>query len=487
MNINYNVLSNNSTNIWNSTQPITHTYNGSTYTNYLGNYWDDYTDIDSDNDGIWDHPRAISSDKDYHPLVKPFENYLTPASPEKLLNVPFFSQRYPAWKDKKLDHSPYSIGGYGCALTSVAMISNYFGYDTDPDRLNTSLTAVGGLDIYGILHWQKLEQVTGGKLKWIGWSGANWETIDHELSKRNPVIANVSYPTTGYPYHFIVCIGKIGDRYYFLDQYDEQKEIREWPNGKLGTYTLNNLRIYHGTSSITITAYSPVDLIVTDPDNLTVRKQTNEIPGASYTEEDVNGDGDPDDVIFMPYRKTGEYRISVVQEAGAAPDDTYTLVVSTETGNTTLAENVSVGDSPTYVFESTFYFDTGASNKQYPSISGTHNGTIKLDQTIEVQKLYTYPCPGTGGHTEYARIWNSTLNVTAKWDGYKEDWYNISFNKPFTLVAGETYNYCIRTGSYPQIIHESPFNATGGTITCDKFIDANGKIYYDWIPAIRLW
>lgn len=24
------------------------------------------------------------------------------------------------------------------------------------------------------------------------------------------------------------------------------------------------------------------------------------------------------------------------------------------------------------------------------------------------------------------------------------------------------------------------------TITCDKFIDANGRIHYDWIPAIRL-
>ena len=37
------------------------------------------------------------------------------------------------------------------------------------------------------------------------------------------------------------------------------------------------------------------------------------------------------------------------------------------------------------------------------------------------------------------------------------------------------------------IVHESPFNATGGTITCDKFIDANGRVYYDWIPAIKLF
>ncbi|MGB2842353.1 MAG: hypothetical protein WBC40_07755 [Halobacteriota archaeon] len=89
---------------------------------------------------------------------------------------------------------------------------------------------------------------------------------------------------------------------------------------------------------------------------------------------------------------------------------------------------------------------------------------------------------------EYVRIWNSSdWNVTASWDGYKGDWHNISFIEPFTLEAYKTYNYTIRTGSYPQIIHEKEFNVTGGKITCTEFIDANGKIYKDWIPAVKLW
>jgi len=129
-------------------------------------------------------------------------------------------------------------------------------------------------------------------------------------------------------------------------------------------------------------------------------------------------------------------------------------------------------------------FDTGPGT--YPSISGTHYGTITPNADITVRKLYTYPCTGTGGHSEYARIWNSTWNATAMWEGYAGDWHSITFDKTFVLLANRTYNYIIRTGSYPQIIHESSFNATGGIITCDKFIDANGKIYYDWIPAIRL-
>jgi hypothetical protein len=116
-----------------------------------------------------------------------------------------------------------------------------------------------------------------------------------------------------------------------------------------------------------------------------------------------------------------------------------------------------------------------------------HNGTIKPNKTIRVQKLYTYPCAGTGGHTEYVKIWDSNLNVTATWNGYKgEDWHNVSFEDSFTLVANETYNYTIRTGSYPQIHHTAALQTENGWINCTEFVDANGRAYNDWIPAIKL-
>ena len=130
-------------------------------------------------------------------------------------------------------------------------------------------------------------------------------------------------------------------------------------------------------------------------------------------------------------------------------------------------------------------FDTGPG--MYPSIFGTHNGTITPNQTINVSKLYTYPCVRTGGHTEYARIWNSTLDEITRWDGYKGDWHNISFNEPFTLLPNETYNYTIKTGSYPQIHHTPALPTANGWINCTEFRDANGKIHYDWIPAIKLY
>jgi len=106
---------------------------------------------------------------------------------------------------------------------------------------------------------------------------------------------------------------------------------------------------------------------------------------------------------------------------------------------------------------------------------------------LNVSKLYTYSCSGTGGHSEYVRIWNkSGWNVTAKRDGYKGDLHNITFNKSFALPAGVEYHYTIKTGSYPQIHHTKALLTTSGWINCTEFVDANGKKYGDWIPAIKL-
>jgi hypothetical protein len=131
-------------------------------------------------------------------------------------------------------------------------------------------------------------------------------------------------------------------------------------------------------------------------------------------------------------------------------------------------------------------FDTG--NGTYPSIFGSHNGTITPNHNLFVGKMYTYPCPGTGGHSEYVRIWNASGTIAeGNWSGYEGDWHTISFDNPFIMRANETYNYTIRTGAYPQIIHKPKANVTGGTITCDEFVDANGKSYNNGIPAIKLY
>jgi nitrous oxidase accessory protein NosD len=130
-------------------------------------------------------------------------------------------------------------------------------------------------------------------------------------------------------------------------------------------------------------------------------------------------------------------------------------------------------------------FDTGPGS--YPSIMGIHNGTIKPSHDLHINKMYTYPCTGTGGHSEYVEFSNvSGIVATGHWDGYNEDWHNITISPSFIMLANQIYNYSIRTGSYPQIIHAREFDAANGRITCTEFIDVNSNTYKDWIPAIRL-
>ena len=125
----------------------------------------------------------------------------------------------------------------------------------------------------------------------------------------------------------------------------------------------------------------------------------------------------------------------------------------------------------------------------YPSISGTHTGKITPSQDISVNKLYTYPCTGTGGHTESIELEdeNGVLVASGTWSGYQDDYHNITITPSVTLLKDYEYNYTIVTGSYPQVIHESSKEVTGGTITCTSFVDANGKEYTDWIPAIKFF
>jgi len=72
-----------------------------------------------------------------------------------------------------------------------------------------------------------------------------------------------------------------------------------------------------------IIAYSPVDLIVTDPVGDSISLEFNTIQDADYdTTVDWNEDGDSDDLVTIPHPYVGEYQIRVIREDDVAPDDT---------------------------------------------------------------------------------------------------------------------------------------------------------------------
>jgi hypothetical protein len=99
-----------------------------------------------------------------------------------------------------------------------------------------------------------------------------------------------------------------------------------------------------------VQAFSPVDVVVTDPMGRTISKDVSTIPSASYAEEDLNGDGDLDDEVTIPDPLLGDYLIQVVAEQGADLTDTYTLDVIFGDESITLAENVRIQDIPTQLY-----------------------------------------------------------------------------------------------------------------------------------------
>lgn len=70
-------------NKWDTPKKLKYTYNNRTYSSYMGNYWSEYNEVDSNNDGIGDTPYILDQHLpsaqwvylDSYPLVDPLSNY----------------------------------------------------------------------------------------------------------------------------------------------------------------------------------------------------------------------------------------------------------------------------------------------------------------------------------------------------------------------------------------------------------------------------
>ena len=111
----------------------------------------------------------------------------------------------------------------------------------------------------------------------------------------------------------------------------------------------------HGFEGL-LEAGSPVDLIVTDPEGNTLsyddiiasnEEAIREIPGKLYYSEIQQGhDGNPKDVVYIPKLSEGTYRVKVISNSDATPDETYSLRLTVNGSTTVLAENAPINTIP---------------------------------------------------------------------------------------------------------------------------------------------
>lgn len=174
-----NVYSYSSINIWNSPEPITYIYNGIIFTNYTGNYWDDYTDDDENNDGIWDNPYTIdSNNQDDYPLKEGFENYLTLGDQAASFAESVVGASY-LWGGKGWDYSEEKF------VDGSDIKSGYFYWNPTVEKKDWGQ----GLDCSGLSFWSYNKASSATKfqdyLNPILYEGANGQWTDNLRLEQN--------------------------------------------------------------------------------------------------------------------------------------------------------------------------------------------------------------------------------------------------------------------------------------------------------------
>lgn len=135
----------------------------------------------------------------------------------------FFSQRDGRWAGQFLGSSIYTVGGFGCAMTSAAMVLSAGGANVDPGRLNAFLTSNGGYT-NGLIKWNVAAQYDGsGGVTWFSSSSITTVAkLKSIIDQGYGVVATSRRFSSG---HFVMIKGYVGggtawSDFQYLDPWD---------------------------------------------------------------------------------------------------------------------------------------------------------------------------------------------------------------------------------------------------------------------------
>jgi hypothetical protein len=135
--------------------------------------------------------------------------------------VTHYSQRDSEWGDDQLGAcSNQTIHSAGCAMTSVAMLLSFYGYETTPGEFNEMLSqknAFGYVEECDI-KWYIVPNFFRG-LRMVGayFNEKNYDRIDYELERGNPVIVGFNRVEFTNLQHWVVVTHKVGNKYFIAN------------------------------------------------------------------------------------------------------------------------------------------------------------------------------------------------------------------------------------------------------------------------------
>lgn len=244
------------------------------------------------------------------------------------LAVPLLKQTSEPWQGNIYDSankwspSTPTINRWGCALTSTAMVMNYYGLskitettDLTPGTLNTWL--VNEPDGYignGLLNWLAVSRLSKkiapinesfdfDALEFTKVRQMDNQTLDEDLTHSHPTILEV-------PGHFVVAKGKTTDSYNINDPFYNRTSLDAYANQyrSLNRYIPSNTDL----SYIMVTSSPDVEV--------TIRNAAGEVVGESYIQEPITNpieltkSGKALKIVYLPKPSENNYTLTFASE-----------------------------------------------------------------------------------------------------------------------------------------------------------------------------
>ena len=125
----------------------------------------------------------------------------------------YYNQRDGQWGGQMIGASDSSMAGYGCLVTSMAMIANHYNKSLTPGQIAASTSPFFGSTAYMLQGSWTANGVTMNRTR----LSASLSIIDEELNAGRPVIIGIY----GGPDHFLVIKGKENGEYIMHDPFPE--------------------------------------------------------------------------------------------------------------------------------------------------------------------------------------------------------------------------------------------------------------------------